>query len=132
MEQINALRDFLLHFPQWGQQALTVDGGQPLPERSSLFPLGQRVLEQREDVLGNRRLRLRQSFLLRRYASPGENAAAWLLWLQQWLVGQPVQPLETAFGRRLRLQAEDGKRTAASQTGTGIYELKIHVEYEKE
>lgn len=132
MEQLQAIKDLLLRFPQWGDQPLLVDGRQEKPAGCGLFPLGQQVIARREDVLGNQRLRLRQSYLLRRCAFSGESAAQWLLQLQNWLLCLPAEELTPLFGRRLRLWAEAGRLTNAKQPGTGIYEVKIHMEYEKE
>ena len=132
MEQLNALKAHLLRFPLWGEQPLKVDVREGKPEGCILFPLGLQVLARREDVLGNQVLRLRQSFLLQRAAYAGETAASWLLQLQQWLLQQPVEALTPSFGTDLRLWAEAGRMKNAKQPGTGIYEVKIYAEYEKE
>lgn len=132
MEQLQRIKDLLLGFPQWGDQPLSVDQREAMPQRCSLFPLGVQVIACREDVLGNQVLRLRQSFLLRRQAFAGESAAQWLLQLQNWLLCQNMEALTPCFGSRLRLWAEKGQLTNAKQPGTGIYEVKIHAEYEKE
>lgn len=131
MEQINALRALLLTFPLWGQQPLFIDSTDASPECCGLFPLGLRELERREDVLGGCRQRLRQTFLLRRHGCRGEDAAAWLLQLQQWLMEQ-ADVLQPVFGTQLQLRAEQGKLTSTAQPGTGVYEVQITVEYTKE
>lgn len=132
MEQLNAVKDLLLRYPLWGAQALQVDLNDGRPEGCVLFPQGLRVLSRREDVQGNVTYRLEQSFLLRRVAFAGENAAHWLQQLQNWLLRQDVSGLVPFFGSRLRLWAEQGRLTNAKQPGTGIYEVKIHAQYEKE
>ena len=129
---VNAIKELLLRFPQWGQQSLQVDEKCPQVHTCQLFPQGMTVLERRENLLGEPTFRLRQSFLLRRVACTGEKAAQWVLQLQNWLLTQPVRELEAVFGPQLRLWATAGKVTGLSQPGTGIYEVKIYAEYQKE
>lgn len=132
MEQLERIKALLMQFPQWGAAPLAVDDRVGIPESSVLLPLGLQVLGRRDDIQGNVIYRLRQSFLLRRAAFAGEEAAVWLLELQAWLLQQPVLDLEPCFGPKLRLWAERGHLANAKQPGTGIYEVKIHAEYEKE
>lgn len=132
MEQLQKIKDLLLGFPMWGGQPLGVDIRESRPEGCVLLPLGLQVLGRKEDIAGNEIRRLRQSFLLRRAALAGEDAACWLLQLQNWLPQQPVRELEPYFGARLRLWAEAGHLTNSKQPGTGIYEVKIYAQYEEE
>ena len=132
MEQIVAIKNLLQAFPLWGDQALMVDVKTAAPEACTLFPLGLQVLQQKEDVLGNRTYKLRQGFLLRRVACIGETAADWLMQLQSWLLSQQISHLEPVFGSSLHLWAQGGHLTGGKQPGTGVYEVKIFAEYEKE
>ena len=132
MEQLNAVKDLLLQYPAWGDQPLKIDLSDSRPEGCALLPQGLRVLARREDVLGNVTHRLEQTFLLRRAAYIGETAAAWLQQLQDWMLQQDVSALTPCFGKALRLWAEQGRLTNGKQPGTGIYEMKIHIQYEKE
>ena len=132
MEQINAIKALLQQFPLWGAQPLSVDMREAAPGKSALFPQGLQVLDRREDVLGNVKCRLRQSFLLRRVACIGETAADWLMQLQNWMLTQPTSDLEPFFGKDLHLWAQGGHLANGKQPGTGIYEVKIYAEYEKE
>ena len=132
MEAIQEIKALLLRFPQWGDHTLTVDEKAPDCGGCQLFPQGLQVLQRRENLLGEVSSRVRQSFILRRVAYAGEEAAAWVLALQNWLFNQPVRDLEQAFGAKLRLWAQEGRVTGLSQPGTGIYEVKIYAEYEKE
>lgn len=132
MEQLKALKDYLMQFPQWGSRSLTVDIREGKPESCALFPKGIRVLDRREDVQGHVKLRLRQSFLLRAAAFAGESAASRMMAFQNWLLTQPTQTLEPYFGSGLWLRAEAGQLKNGKQPGTGIYEVMIHAEYEKE
>ena len=129
--QCDTMKNLLTQFPFWGEQPLLVDEANGKPETCGLFPLGVRVRFCREDVLGNVTLGLRQSFLLRRAAYAGEGSADWLLQLQDWLLRQPTEALSD-FGRVPRLSVENGRLVSSKQPGTGIYELNIHVDYEKE
>lgn len=132
MEQLQKIKMLLMQFPQWGGQPLGVDIRESKPGSCVLLPQGLRVLDRKEDIRGNAICRLRQSFLLRRAAIAGEDAALWLLQLQNWLLRQPVGDLEPCFGANLRLWAEAGHLTNSKQPGTGIYEVKIHAQYDKE
>ena len=127
MEHLEELTVWLKSFPRWGEADLTVDSTGSKPGACGLFPVGIEVLESREDVLGNRKTRLRQSFLLRRNAVRGTDAAAWLLgfarWAEQSAAAAPV------FGSRQTLRAEKGRLSNAAQTGTGFYEIKLTFEY---
>ena len=132
MEQLQKIKDLLIRFPLWGDQPLAVDIRDNRPGNCCLLPLGLRLLGRKEDIRGSGVCRLGQSFLLRRAALAGEDAAAWLLQLQHWLLGQPVEELKACFGANLRLWAESGHLTNSKQPGTGIYEVKIYAQYDKE
>lgn len=132
MEQLQKIKMLLMQFPQWGEQPLAVDIRGGSPGSCTLLPLGVRVLSRKENIQGGQICRLRQSFLLRRVSIAGEDAAGWLIALQKWLPEQPVKALQPDFGAGLRLWAESGHLTGSRQPGTGIYEVKIHAQYEKE
>lgn len=132
MEQLRKIKDLLMQFPLWGGQPLAVDIRDSKPGWCALLPLGLQVLSRKEDIEGNGICRLRQSFLLRRAAIAGEDAACWLMELQNWLLHQQVQDLEPCFGAGLRLWAEAGRLVNGKQPGTGIYEVKIDAQYDKE
>ena len=130
MEQLEQLKVWLMGFPQWGDVQLTVDITEAQPGACGLFPVGMEALEGREDVLGNRHSRLRQSFLLRRNAVRGVDAAAWLLAFSRWAVKNAAAA--PVFGARQTLRAEKGRLVNAAQTGTGLYEIRLTFEYENE
>ena len=131
MKQLNAMLGLLRQFPLW-EEDLTLEQWEGYPQGSSLQPQGMTVLSCREDLTGHRRWRLRQSYCLRRAAFAGPEAAGWIAQLQNWLLGRTSEELEAAFAPGLRLWAQQGRVVSGSQPGTGIYEVKIHVEYEKE
>ena len=129
MEYLEQLTAWLKGFPQWGEAQLTVDTTGAQPGHCGLFPLGVEVLEDKEDVLGNRHSRLRQTFLLRRMAVRGMDAAAWLLAFSRWVGQNAAAPV---FGLRQTVRAEKGRLLSAPQTGTGLYEIRLTFEYENE
>lgn len=130
MEQLEELTVWLKSFPKWEDTDLAVDTTGAQPGACGLFPVGIEVLECREDVLGNRHSRLRQSFLLRRNAVRGMDAAAWLLAFSRW--ARQNAATAPVFGNRQTLRAEKGRLTNATQTGTGFYEIRLTFEYENE
>ena len=130
MEQLNAVKTLLCSFPGWGEGTLAVDFSPGKPDQCGLFPMGLQVLYSGADILGNRIYRLRQSFLLRRAFLAGEDGARWMMELQNWLLLQ--SPHWEQFGRRVKIFGENARLISGKQPGTGIYEVKIHVDYEKE
>lgn len=93
---------------------------------TGLFPLGQEQLSCREDVLGNRMRRVRYSFLLRKTAAPGADAAAWLLQMQALAAKDPPR-----LGDDRQFWAEKGRLVKNTSTGLGIYELRLIAEREE-
>lgn len=132
MEQINALWQYLSGFALWQEKTPVVDTTPAAPDGCGLFPRGVEVLERKLDVAGDERLRLRQSFLLRRRAARTAQAAAWLMELQSWVLTNPPRHLEPVFGTDLQLRMEKGRLTRAEQPGTATYEGIIIMEYTKE
>ena len=70
---------------------------------------------------------LKQNFLLRRIAPRGLKGAVWMLEFHDW-VHQNVRSAPK-FGKYQRMLARDGKMLAVSNTGLGIYEVKLTFEY---
>ena len=128
MEQLGILKNYLMAFPEWGDTAITIDTTDPTPGSCGLFPLGTEELSRREDVLGNVKLRLRQTYALRRVALRQEEGAAFMAELAAWIRTQPAPDL----GENTRIRGEKGRLASVSQTGTATYELKIITEFEKE
>lgn len=94
------------------------------PGETGLFSLGQEQLWLREDVLGNRVRRVRETFLLRRSAIPGQDAAKALLRLQEQAAKDPP-------GGFLQFRAEKGRLVKMTGTGLGMYELRLMFEREE-
>lgn len=128
MEVLTALKTLLCAYPQWGDQPLDTNRLDHSPQACGLFPLGLQVRRRREDVQGNVVLQLRESFLLRRAACAEEAGAQWLMALEHWLLHQTLGDV----GEQVRITPTGGRLVTGKQPGTGIYELKIHVDYEKE
>ena len=125
---LTALKTLLCTFPQWGDQPLETDHLERTPQACGLYPLGLQVRQRREDVQGNVVLQLRESFLLRRAAYAEEAGTRWLMALEHWLLQQTTEHL----GKHVRITPAEGRLVTGKQPGTGIYELKIHLDYEKE
>lgn len=132
MEQIKALWQYLSGFPKWEQQTLVVDTTAAVPDGCGLFPRGVEVRKRQEDLLGNVRLQLRQSFLLRRTALHTQTSATWLLELQNWVLENPPHGLEPVFGKDLQLRLEKGQLKRTDQSGTATYEGTVIIDYTKE
>ena len=94
---------------------------------TGLFPLGLEQVSVREDVLGNRVRRVRYSFLLRRTAVPGLDAATWAMQLQQLAAYQPP-----ALGTDQRFWAEKGRLVKHASTGLASYEIRLIAEREEQ
>ena len=101
MELLEQIKNWLVTFPQWDEQVLHIDTTAGKPDCCGLFPLGQELLETKQDVLGNVSQKLRYSFLLRRVAPRQESAAVWLLPILQLplkcAIGPILQPLAIWF-----------------------------------
>ena len=130
MEQIKELEDLLRAFPLWEEGSLQIDSTVPEPGSCGLFSMGTEELSRQEDVTGNLRLRLRQRFILRRVFPRGEDAAGWLLQLQQWLP-RNIRYMP-GFGLDCVIRAEKGQLGKTRQPGTDIYEVTVTVDFTKE
>ena len=128
MEHLQELKEWLASFDGWGLAA--VDSTDAAPGSCGVFPMGQQVLYSREDVLGNAKKRLRQTYVLRKVAPRGETAAGWLMDLQAHI----SENAHTAprFGDDQTIRAEKGRLEKAAQTGLGIYAVNLIVEFTKE
>ena len=130
MEQLQQLKAWLMGFPLWGAADLAVDCTGAAPGDCGLFPQGVEVVSSREDVLGNRYRRLRQTYLLRRAAVRGEDAAGWLMAFSRWAAEHAAAAPQ--LGNAQQLRAEKGRLLSAQQTGMGIYEVRLTLEYDSE
>lgn len=132
MGVLEKITGWLQTFPLW-EGELAVDSIEPIPGSVGIFPRGVEELSRREDVLGNVELRNRLELMLYRVSDgDAQQAAAWLLALQEWINGQSAAGLAPQLGDvpgEERLFARQGRLSAPAQTGTGRYAVKITAEY---
>lgn len=134
MECLEELRRWLQTFPQWGNAKIYVDDLAVRPQNAGLCPMGLEILENKEDLLGNRSLRCRQRFMLYRVATPGQEASVWLLQLQKWVTEQSALGLAPRFGDepdREVIRAEKGALKERTAAGTAVYTVMITIEFVK-
>ena len=134
MEILEKLKSWLQSFPQWGEAELLVDDTAAQPISCGLFPIGVEELSRKEDLLGNKSVQCRQTFLLRRIAQRQEEAAAWLMAFQAWVAQQAHAKTAPTFGDVPGdewIRAEKGRLSAVTQTGTATYEIRIVSQYTK-
>lgn len=134
MEILEKLKAWLRTFPLWGEAELQVDDTGAEPVSCGLFPIGVEELSCKEDLLGNKSVQCRQTFLLRRIAQRQEEATAWLMEFQVWVRQQSREKAAPTFGDvpgKEWIRAEKGRLSAATQAGTATYEIRIVCEYTK-
>ena len=107
-------------------------GGQHRPHSRVCRSVSQgvEVLSTREDVLGNRHSRLRQTFLLRRAAPRGSDAGSWMLSFSRWAAEHASAA--PRLGNHQLLRAEKGRLLSPGQSGVGTYEVRLTLEYDSE
>lgn len=130
---LQTMESWLQTFPKWEGQ-LQLDYADAVPGSAGLYPRGIRELSRQEDVLGNRKLRLRCVFLLRRSALCAEENARWLLELQTWVADQDSLGLTPKFGdepKTERLRAYEGRLDRQNQDGSSLYTVQLSAEYTK-
>lgn len=128
MEQLQQLKVWLAGFPGWA--SATVDTLDAAPGSCGVFPQGIEVVSSREDVLGNRYDRLRQTCLLRRAAPRCGDAAGWVADFSRWLMKNAATAPQ--LGTRQQLLAEKGRLLSAQGAGAGIYEIRLTILYDSE
>lgn len=134
MEYLEELRRWLQTFPQWGDAAIYIDDLAVRPQNAGLYPVGLEILEKKEDLLGNRSMRCRQRFVLYKLSTPGQEASAWLLQLQQWVAEQSALGLAPRFGdvpAQEVIRAEKGALKERTAAGTAVYTVTITTEFVK-
>ncbi len=129
MDELDLIKNYLASCPFWEGGAPQVDKTDTQPGFCSVFPLGMEVLSRQENLLGQVQYRCRLRFALRRTAIVGQAAAQWLLDLQNWVLEHGSSA--PRFGENQTVRAEKGTLSKLSGTGTGIYEVRITVEFTK-
>ena len=133
MEFLEKVKQWVAGFPRWGEAGLTLDSLGPAPENGGLFPRGVELVSAKEDVLGNRKARLRCVFLLQRLGKEPDGAdAAWLLDFQQWVYASCAAGVAPSLGEDTRWRAEKGQLAGNKGAGTGLYTVLLTAEFTKE
>lgn len=125
---IGILKNWLGEFPGW-EGVPQVDTTGAVPVSAGFFPRGTEEISRTEDVLGNVRLRVRDTFLLVRHCAgnPEENAL-WMQDLQRWIRQQDLANRVPLFGFDQVTRAEKG-RLEKNRSGTAEYTEELTVEY---
>lgn len=129
---LETVKNWLQTYPGW--EGIQLDYVDDLPGNSGLYPRGLKELSSREDVLGNKQVRYRWDFLLRRGAAPGADNAQWLLDFQQWVAQQDAMGLKPRFGdepKTERICAFEGRLDSHKQVGSALYAVQLTVEFTK-
>lgn len=99
-----------------------------------LFPMGTQILSSQEDVLGNRREKVRQTYVLRHIGSISDSDTAFLLTeLEQWIQQQNAQRRIPMMGQERSADFIKGEKARRSQLRTQsmtVYEMVLTAEYE--
>lgn len=124
--------NWLQTYPGW--EGIQVDYLDAVPGNSGLYPRGITEIFSREDVLGNKTVRYRCAFLLRKAAAAGEDNGQWLLDFQQWVAVQNAMGLTPKFGDEPKtetIRAFDGRLDSHAQVGSALYTAQLTVEFTK-
>ena len=132
MTDLEKMKRWLDLCPYLQADALYTDTTLAVPANAGLYPMGQEILRQKEDVLGIRKADCRDTFLLRCVLPEGEKAAQLLMKIQNWVFSQNARGITPGFGSRETVRAEKGRLEKATQVGTALYVLTLTAEFEKE
>ncbi len=137
MTYMQTLQAWLQTFPLWEDTPIHVEYLTGIPGEISLFPQGQEILSQREDVLGNRYLSCRCGFILYRVAVGQQDQrenAQWLLAFQDWVRQQNGAGLAPKFGdvpRDSRIRAEKGQLSVRKKSGCTVHAVMLTADFTK-
>lgn len=129
---LETVKNWLQTYPGW--EGIQVDYLDAAPGNSGLYPRGLTEISSREDVLGNKTVRYRCAFLLRKAAATGEDNGHWLLEFQQWVAKQNATGLVPEFGDEQKtetVRAFDGRLDSHAQVGCALYTAQLTVEFTK-
>ena len=108
-----------------------IDTTQDWPISAGLYPREQRVIKKTEDVLGGKKHRIRQTYLLRLALPEGMEAAVRLQQIQNWIFTQNINLITPKLGENVSIFGEDGRLEKASQVGMSLYVLTLKTEFER-
>lgn len=133
MDDLQKIRQFLMDFPQWGDQTLTVDYTDGKPGSCGLFFIGREELSRQTDVEGNALVRCRYHFVLHRLtADDAGEAAGWLMELQSWISRQSTCgkiPQLGCLPNEEKLESCDGKLLRRDSGGYNVYQLRLQADF---
>lgn len=132
MEALEKMKSWLLSCPYLGADVLHIEKIDAAPPSSGLYPKGMEIVSQKEDLLGNRMLLCRYTFVLRQVVPENGVDAERLLQLQNWVQRGENAPVFGDVPARERIWAENGKLENASQVGTAVYAVTVKAEFIKE
>ena len=128
---LEKVKQWLQSFPLW-EDSLQIDYLDAAPGNGGLYPRGFQELSAREDVLGNRAVRYRCTFLLRRQTARSQDNAQWLMDFQNWVMEQDRLHLAPQFGddpKSERIRALEGRLDSHNQTGCALYTVQLQKEF---
>lgn len=103
-------------------------------ESWGLFPMGTQILSAQEDVLGNRREKVRQTYVLRHIVSISESDRTCLLTdLEQWIQQQNGKRCIPTMGQVRSadfIKGEKAHRSQLRSQAMAVYEMILTAEYE--
>ena len=132
MTDLEKMKVWLDLCPYLQAEEMYTDTTLAVPANAGLYPMGQEILKETQDVLGNRRARCRYTFLLRCVLPEGEAAAQKMMKIQNWVFTQNIQGMTPGFGGRETVRAEKGRLESVAQTGTALYAVTLTAEFDKE
>ena len=136
MHDLEKIRQFLLSFPQWGEQALTVDYTDGRPGSCGLFFMGREELSRQTDVQANALVRYRYHFVLHRLiaAAQGDPAPVrWLMDLQDWISRKSACgqiPQLGCLPDQQKITTGDAKLLRTDSSGCSLYQLRLQADFD--
>lgn len=134
MHDLQKIRQFLMGFPQWGDQELTVDYTDGTPGSCGLFFTGREELSRQTDVQGNALVRCRYHFVFHRLtADECTDAAQWLMDLQEWISRQSACgqiPQLGCLPDQENFTTCDAKLLRRDGDGCKVYQLRLQVDFD--
>ena len=127
------MRSWLQTYPDW-EGSLQLDYLEESPGCAGLYPRGIKELSNQEDVLGNKKVRYRCQFLLRRASISSEENAQWLMDFQQWVAWQTATGQTPKFGDEPKtewIQAFEGRLDSHKPAGNALYTVQLAVDFTK-
>ena len=132
MSNLESICRWIASFPGWEGDAPVLDCLGVAPGSSGLFYEGLTRGKRLGDVAGNEAISCRYQFTLRRVMPRIETAPQWVAEFEHWVLRESLlgrTPVREHSNAPCDIRAEKGKLDAARQTGTGVYTVKLSVEY---